>query len=96
MSTPISMRLIFDFLISIKPNPMMIVPGSIPKIIFDAFCKGLLIFTLNILLEQKYKINHQLRIRAIALYYIVLCNIQASCFTIRFIIEMEPAEKQLA
>ena len=37
----------------------MIVPGSIPKIIFDAFCKGLLIFTLNILLEQKYKTSLQ-------------------------------------
>ena len=49
---------------------MIIVPGSIPKMIFDAFCNVQLIFTNNFLLEQKYQINNQLPAWACA-----LCNI---------------------
>jgi len=48
---------------------MIIVPGSIPKMIFDAFCNVQLIFTNNFLLEQKYQINNQLPAWATA-----LCN----------------------
>lgn len=38
----------------------MMVPGSMPKMIFDAFCKWGLNFTNKQFLEQKYKINIQL------------------------------------
>ena len=59
-----------DPLTSINPKPMTIVPGSIPKMIFDAFCKGQLIFINNFLIEQKYQIYYQLSPWAIALYSI--------------------------
>jgi hypothetical protein len=39
---------------------MIMVPGSMPKMIFDAFCKVQLIFTDKFFLEQKYQINNQL------------------------------------
>jgi hypothetical protein len=48
---------------------MIMVPGSIPKMIFDAFCKVQLIFTDKFLLEQKYQINNQLPSRAITLCF---------------------------
>ena len=48
-----------------------------PKMIFDAFCKGQLIFTYNFLLEQKYQIYNQLPAWANALYCIGMEFIQA-------------------
>jgi hypothetical protein len=49
---------------------MIIVPGSMPKMIFDDFCKVQLIFTYNFLLEQKYQINNQLPAWATPLCFI--------------------------
>ena len=57
----------------------MIVPGSMPKMIFDAFCNVQLIFTNNFLLEQKYQINNQLPARAAAVYYIILEPVPSDC-----------------
>jgi hypothetical protein len=57
---------------------MMIVPGSIPKMIFDLFCNAP-IFTAKIFpAEQKYQNNSQLPARTITLYCAMLQLVQAN------------------
>ena len=43
-----------------RPYPMILVLGSIPRMIFWGFARRGLILCANRLLEQKYQINHQL------------------------------------
>jgi len=62
----------------------MMVPGSIPNMIFDFFCKGLPIFTYNFLLEQKYQINTQLFLRACPIYCFVVHFVQTNHTAARF------------
>ena len=60
-----------------RPYPMILVPGSIPRMIFGAFCKEGLILWANRLLEQKYQINHQLLVGPAPLCVIVVEPLQA-------------------
>lgn len=60
------------------------VPGSIPKMIFDAFCKVKLIFTYNFSLEQKYKNNSQLFLWTFVVRDSVLQFVQTNHQTARF------------
>ena len=75
---------------------MIMVPGSIPKMIFDAFCKVQLIFTYNFLLEQKYQINNQLPAGPLALCFIGLEFIQADHSSARPGRTLATDQKQLA
>src|SRR5450432_942392 len=48
--------------IHINPHPIIRVPGSMPRIILEFFCRGNAIFDCGV--EQKYQINSQLCCRA--------------------------------
>src|SRR5450755_3647903 len=66
-NTSISINLAPVPSIQIRPQPIIRVPGSIPRIILEFFCRGNAIFECGV--EQKYQINCQLCGRTA--YYVV-------------------------